>query len=97
MLDPRHALHHLFVAKLLQGLKVEVSKALVPQPGVVIAAGCETHGLRHLHIEDVEAIDASVYLGKKATMVVSDPHDSSLDLHARAILIQLAQADDGVP
>jgi len=39
VLDSRHALHHLLVAELLQGLEVEVLKALVPPPLVVIAAG----------------------------------------------------------
>ena len=38
VLDSWHALHHLLVAELLQGLKVEVPKALVPTPGVVITA-----------------------------------------------------------
>jgi hypothetical protein len=36
VLDSRHALHHLLVAELLQGLEVEVPKALVPPPGVVL-------------------------------------------------------------
>jgi hypothetical protein len=38
-----------------------------------------------------------VYLGKKATRGVPDPHDSVLELHARTVLIQLSQADDRVP
>ena len=97
MLDSRHALYHLLVAELLQGLKVEVPKALVPPPGVVVAAGCKTHGLRHLHVEDVEAVGASVHLDEKATVAIPDTQDPVLDLHARAVLIQLSQADDGVP
>jgi len=72
VLDSRHALHHLLVAELLQGLEVEVPKALVPPPGVVVAAGCKTHGLRHLHVEDVKAVGASVHLDEKATMAILD-------------------------
>jgi hypothetical protein len=72
VLDSRHALHHLLVFEQLQGLEVEVPKALVPPPGVIVAAGCKTHGLRHLHVEDVQAIGASVHLGEKATMAIPD-------------------------
>jgi hypothetical protein len=73
VLDSRHALHHLFVTELLQGLEVEVPKALVPLLGIIIAAGCKAHGLRHLHVENVEAVGASVHLGEKATMAILDP------------------------
>jgi hypothetical protein len=38
-----------------------------------------------------------MYLGKKVTRGVLDPHDSVFDLHARTVLIQLSQADDTVP
>jgi hypothetical protein len=31
-----------------------------------------------------------VYLGKKATMVIPNPHDSILDLYMRTALIQLS-------
>jgi hypothetical protein len=72
VLDSRHALHHLLVAKLLQGLEVEVPKALVPPPGVVVAAGCKAHELRYLHMDDVEAVGASIHLGEKAMMVIPD-------------------------
>jgi hypothetical protein len=48
-------------------------------------------------VEDIEAIGASIYLGEKATMAIPDTQDLVLDLHTRAILIQLSQADDGVP
>ena len=87
MLDSQHALHHLLVAKLLQGLEVEVPKVLVPPPRVV-AAGCKARRLRHLYVEDVEAVGASIHLGNKATMVILDSQNTVPDLHARAILIQ---------
>jgi hypothetical protein len=72
VLDSRHALRHLLIAELLQGLEVEVPKALVPPLGVVVAAGCKTHGPRHLYVEDAEAVGASVHLGEKATMAILD-------------------------
>ena len=73
VLDSRHALHNLHVAELLQGLEVEVPKSLVPPLGAVITAGWKTHGLRHLHMKNVEAVGASVHLGEKATMAIPDP------------------------
>jgi hypothetical protein len=54
------------------------------------------HWLRHLHVEDVEAVGASVHLSKKATMAIPNAQDPMLDFHARAVLIRLSQAD-GVP
>ena len=90
VVDVRHALHHLLVAEQLQGLEVEVPKALVPPLGVIVATGCKTHGLRHLHVEDVKAVGASVHLDEKATMVILDTQDPVLNLHARAVLIQLS-------
>ena len=48
-------------------------------------------------MEDVKAVGASVHLDEKATMAIPDTQDPVLDLHARAVLIQLSQADDGVP
>jgi hypothetical protein len=50
-----------------------------------------------LHVENIESIGASDYLGKKAMMAIPNPHDSELDLHTRTALIQLSQADDRVP
>jgi hypothetical protein len=56
VVDARHAPHHLLAAELPQGLKVEVPKALVPPPSVVVAVGCKTKRLRHLCVKDVEAV-----------------------------------------
>jgi hypothetical protein len=50
-----------------------------------------------MHVEDIESIGASGYLGKKAMMMIPNFHDSVLDLHTRTALIQLSQADDRVP
>jgi hypothetical protein len=72
VLNSWHALRHLLVAELLQGLEVEVPKALVPPLGVVITAGCKAHGLHHLYMEDVEVIGASIHLGEKVTMAILD-------------------------
>jgi hypothetical protein len=38
--------------------------------------------LHHLHMEDIEAVGASVHLGEKATMAILDTQDPMLDLHA---------------
>jgi hypothetical protein len=76
---------------------VKVPKALVPLPCLVVPTSSKAEGLCYLHVEDIESIDASDYLGKKATMVIPNPHDSILDLHMRTALIQLSQADDRVP
>jgi hypothetical protein len=91
------ASHHLLGTEPLQGLKVKMPEALMPLPCLVVPMSSETEGLCHLHIKDVESICASIYLGKKATMAIPNPHDSVLDLHARTVLIQLSQADDRVP
>jgi hypothetical protein len=73
---------------------VKVPEALVPLPRLIVPTSSKTEGLCYLHVEDIESIGASGYLGKKATL---NPHDSVLDLHTRTALIQLSQADDGVP
>jgi hypothetical protein len=73
VLDSWHALYHLLVADLLEVLEVEVPKALMLLPGVVVAVGYKAHGLCHLHVENVEAVGTSVHLSKKATMVILDP------------------------
>jgi hypothetical protein len=93
----RQALCHLLGTKLLQGLEVKVSEALVPLPRLVVPTNSEAEGLCYLHVEDVESIGASSYLGNEATIAIPNPHDSVLDLHARTVLIQLSQADDRVP
>jgi hypothetical protein len=75
VLDAQHTLHHLLVAELLQSLEVEMPKALVPQPSVIVAAswvGCKTKGLHHLHMKDVEEVAPSVHLAKKAATPILD-------------------------
>ena len=72
MLDARHTLHHLLVAELLQGLKVEVPKALVPLLCVIIAAGYKTHRLHHMHMENIKVIGASIHLGEEPMMAILD-------------------------
>jgi hypothetical protein len=81
----------------LQGLEVKVPEALVPLPRLVVPTSSKAEGLCYLHIEDIESIGASGYLGKKAAMVIPNPHDSVLDLHTRTALIQLSQTDERVP
>jgi hypothetical protein len=75
---------------------VKVPKALMPLPRLVVPTSSKAEGLCYLHIEDIESIGASGYLDKKATMGITNPHDSVLDLYTRTVLIQLSQADDRV-
>jgi hypothetical protein len=75
---------------------VKVSEALVPLPRLVVLTSSKAEGLCYLHVEDIESIGASGYLGKKVMMVIPNPHDSVLDLHTRTALIQLSQTDDRV-
>jgi hypothetical protein len=93
----RQASYHPLGTEPLQGLEVKVPEALVPLPLLIVPTSSKTEGLYYLHVEDIESIGASGYLGKKATMVIPNPHDSILDLHTRTALIQLSQADDRVP
>src|SRR3954465_3270763 len=72
-------------------------KALMPLPRLVVPTSCETKGLCHMHVKDVESICTSGYLGEKASVAIPDVQDPMLDQHARAVLIHLPQAHDGVP
>ena len=90
MVEARQTSHHLRGTEPLQGLEVKVPETLVPLPRLVIPTNSETEGLCHLHVEDVESICASGYLGKKATTAIPNPHDSILNHHARTVLIQLS-------
>jgi hypothetical protein len=86
----RQASYHPIGTEPLQGLEVKVPEALVPLPRLIVPTSSKAEGLCYLHIEDIESIGASSYLGKKATMAISNPHDSVLDLHMRTVLIQLS-------
>jgi hypothetical protein len=93
----RHVSYHPLGTEPLQGLEVKVPEALMPLPRLVVPTSSKTEGLCYLHVEDIESIGASGYLGKKATMAIPNPHDSVLDLHTWTAQIQLSQADDRVP
>jgi hypothetical protein len=93
----RHVSYHPLGTEPLQGLEVKVPEALMPLPRLVVPTSSKAEGLCYLHVEDIESIGASGYLGKKATMAIPNPHDSVLDLHMRTALIQLSQVDDRVP
>jgi hypothetical protein len=93
----RQASYHSLGTEPLQGLEVKVPEALVPLSCLIVPTSSKAEGLCYLHVEDIESIGASGYLDKKATMVISNPHDSVLNLHTRTALIQLFQADDRVP
>jgi hypothetical protein len=91
------ASYHPIGTELLQGLEVKVPEALVSVPRLIVPTSSNAEGLCYLHVEDIESIGASGYLGKKVTMAIPNAHDSVFDLHTRTALIQLSQADDGVP
>jgi hypothetical protein len=77
----RQASYHPLGTEPLQGLEVKVLEALVPLPCLVVPTSSKADGLCYLHVEDIESIGASGYLGKKAMMTISNLHDSILDLH----------------
>jgi hypothetical protein len=77
----RQASYHPLGTEPLQGLEVKVPEALVPLPRLIVPTSSKAKGLCYLHVEDIEAIGASGYLGKKVMMAISNPHDSILDLH----------------
>jgi hypothetical protein len=92
----RQTSYHPLGTEPLQGLEVKEAKALVPLPCLVVLTSSKAEELCYLHVEDIESIIASGYLGKKAMMVIPNPHDSVIDLHMRTVLIQLSQTDDRV-
>jgi hypothetical protein len=77
----RQASYHPLGTEPLQSLKVKVPEALVPLPRLVVPTSSKAEGLCYLHVEDIESIGASGYLGKKAMMAILNPHDSVLDLY----------------
>jgi hypothetical protein len=77
----RQTSYHPLGTEPLQRLEVKVPEALVPLPRLVVPTSSKAEGLCFLYVEDIESIDASGYLGKKAMMVITNPHDSILDLH----------------
>jgi hypothetical protein len=93
----RQTSYHPLGTEPLQSLKVKVPEALVPLPRLVVPTSSKAEGLCYLHVEDIELIGASGYLGKKAMTAIQNPHDSILELHTRTALIQLSQTDDRVP
>jgi hypothetical protein len=93
----QQASYHPLGTEPLQGLEVKVPEALVPLSRLVVPTSSKAEGLCYLHVEDIESIGASGYLGKKAIIAIPNPHDSVLGLHMRTALIQLSQSDDRVP
>jgi hypothetical protein len=77
----RQASYHSLGTEPLQSLEVNVPEALVPLSRLVIPTSSKAEGLCYLHVEDIESIGVSGYLGKKTTMTIPNPHDSVLDLH----------------
>jgi hypothetical protein len=97
VVDLRHPVHHLLVPELPEGLKVEMPKPLMPTPGLIISTSGEVEGPSHLHVKHVQPITPTIDLGEKTTMVVPDTEHPSVNLHSQAALVELVEADDGVP
>jgi hypothetical protein len=83
----QQASYHPLGTEPLQGLEVKVPEVLMPLPRLIIPTSSKVEELCYLHIEDVESIGASGYLGNKAMMAIPNLHDSILDLHTRTIHI----------
>jgi hypothetical protein len=81
VVEARQASYHPLGTEPLQGLEVKVLEAPVPLSCLVVPMSSKAEGLCYLHLENIESIDASIYLGKKAMMAIPNPHDSVLDLH----------------
>ena len=87
---------HLLLAELLQGFEVKVPEALVPAPCVIIPARGKAEGVHHLYMEHIKAVASPVHLGEMAAASILDAQHAVLNLHPRAVLVQLLDTDDGV-
>ena len=96
VVDAGHAADHLLLAELLQGFEVKVPEVLVPAPRLIIPAHGKVEGVRHLYMEHIKAVASPVHLGEKTTASILDAQHAVLNLHPRAVLVQLPDADDGV-
>jgi hypothetical protein len=69
----QHASYHPLGTEPFQGLEVKVPEMLVPLPRLIVLTSSKTEALCYLHVEDIESITASDYLGKKAMMTEPTP------------------------
>jgi hypothetical protein len=81
VIKARQNLYHPLGTEPIQGLEVKVPEALISLPSLVVPTSSKAEGLCYLHVEDIESIGATGYLGKKVTMAIPNPHDSVLNLH----------------
>ena len=95
VLDHRNALGHL-LPEPMESVEVQMSKPLVPAPGIVVLPRGETNRLHGVEMKNVKAVAAVLYLGKEALALILDTQDAVLDLHLRARFIELTQGHDGV-
>jgi hypothetical protein len=77
-------------------VEVQMSKPLVPSPGIVVLPRGEAYRLHGVEVKNVETVAAALYLGEEALALIPDPQDTVLDLHLRARFIELTQGHDGV-
>jgi hypothetical protein len=76
---------------------VEMPESFMPSPCLIISTSGDAEGPGHLHVKHVHPIVPAVDLGEKMTVAVLDPEHPLVNLHPRATLVELAEADDGVP
>jgi hypothetical protein len=94
---PTHPTHDLLTPKLSERLEVEMPKPLMPTPCLIISTSGKAEGPSHLHVKHIQSAALAVDLGEKATAAVPDLEHPSVNLHSRAALVELVEADDGVP
>jgi len=96
VLDHRNASGHLLLAEPMESVEVQMSKPLMPAPGIVVLPRGETNRLHGVEMKNVKAVAAALYLSEEALALIPDTQDAVLDLHLRARFIELTQGHDGV-
>jgi hypothetical protein len=77
-------------------LEVEMPKPLGLAPGIIILMRGEVEGSSNLHVRHIQQVVPTVDLGEEMTVVVPNPKHPSINLHPRATLVEMVEADDGV-
>ena len=81
VVDAGHAMDHLLLAELFQGLKVKMPEILMPTPCLIVLASSKAKGVCHLHMKHVKAVASPVHLGEKEAASIPDAQHAVLDLH----------------
>jgi hypothetical protein len=95
MFQPWQPTCHAEASHLLQSIKVEMPKPLMPAPSNIIAVGSETNWPGNLK-EEVETILTTPDSGKESTLLIPYAKHTSPDQHACVTLVELTNANDRV-